>query len=93
MKGLPPSADRMELERIWRSYAPPAPNWEDLEDPVALAQRYVDLKMYSGYRFNTQGRIILDFARFLKGEPFFKQRPTFLTRDSQGIEMCFDTTV
>jgi integrase len=56
----------MELERIWRSYAPPAPNWEDLEDPVALAQRYVDLKMYSGYRFNTQGRIILDFARFLK---------------------------
>jgi hypothetical protein len=44
MKGLPPSADRAELERIWRSYAPPVPNWEDLKDPVALAQRYVDLK-------------------------------------------------
>jgi integrase/recombinase XerD len=66
MKGLPPSADRAELERIWRSYAPPAPDWEDLEDPVALAQRYVDLKMYAGYRFNSQGRIVLDFARFLK---------------------------
>lgn len=59
---------RVEMERVWRSFAAPGTDWDALDDLVSLAERYVKLRMFTGYRFHTEGRAILDFARFLKDQ-------------------------